>query len=793
MEEKLAEQLKATEQAYEQERQRWQHEKESYQNLCTWYANTFQYQLGCLLVDALRHPLRCYRLPAALFRLVKRYKRQQTDAKDIESSIPKSDTSAKGMIDLDFLQIENASGKVRQTGIAIIIPVFNAYDELKCCVDSILRNTAAPFQIILINDCSTDSRIEELLSLYKSQRNVMVVTNPRNLGYVKSINVGIQACNTDVVLLNSDTVVTKKWLEKLTIAAYSDERVMTVTPLSNAAGAFSVPEVNADNNLPDRWTLEDMAKLVENQSVHTYERVPTGNGFCMYIKRDAFEHVGLFDEDTFGKGYCEENDFCMRVISKGYENIISDDTYIFHHHTASFGHKKQKLLRKNYEILLSRYPQYDYLVKNMLNSERLESIRQKIKRETAEQLHGISGKRNILYVIHQEKGGSVKTNEDLMGYVCSQGWNVFLLNSNCSTLRLYQLTDGALHQLKKWDLAYKWDINSLYVPEWRNIYYNVLHHCHIDIVHIRHLYMHTFDMIDAANWMNVPCVLSFHDFYYICPTINLVNGKGEYCEADCASSSGRCQMDVSQIKISKNVPKWVAANWRGPVADILGKINAYVTTSAYSRDVYEKIFPSLKGQIRIYEHGRDFLYPREYYGSIPDAGEKIKILLAGNISYNKGAGYISELIDADKEGRLEFHCIGSLPESLKQKVKYYGRYIRDDFRNYAARIRPSYVGVFSIWPETYCHIITEAFSCGLPCVVSDIGTLRERGIKGGCILADLKNPIAAYHTICKISEDRAAYSKLCDEALGQPIRTVADMGKDYMNLYDLLLTEDQDV
>ena len=56
MEEKLAEQLKATEQAYEQERQRWQHEKESYQNLCTWYANTFQYQLGCLLVDALRHP-----------------------------------------------------------------------------------------------------------------------------------------------------------------------------------------------------------------------------------------------------------------------------------------------------------------------------------------------------------------------------------------------------------------------------------------------------------------------------------------------------------------------------------------------------------------------------------------------------------------------------------------------------------------------------------------------------------------------------------------------------------------
>lgn len=793
MEEKLAERLKAMELAYEQDRQRWQHEKESYQNLCTWYANTFQYQLGCLLVDTLRHPFRCLKLPVAIFRLFKRYK-QKSEAKDIESSIPKSDVPANEIFDLDFLQIEKTSGKIRQTGATIIIPVFNAYDQVRQCIDSLIRNTLVPFQVLLIDDCSTDFRIKELLSSYEPHRNVKIVANSQNLGYVKSINIGIRACATDVVLLNSDTVVTKRWLEKLMIAAYSDERIMTVTPLSNAAGAFSVPEINADNKLPDGWTLENMAQMVENLSTHTYERVPTGNGFCMYIKREAFEHVGLFDEDVFGKGYCEENDFCMRLVSNGYENIISDDTYIFHCHTASFGNEKEKLLRKNREILLSRYPQYDYLVKNMLVSEQLGAIRQRIRQAVTQQPPEEPRKQNILYVIHQEMGGSVKTNEDLMGYVCLQGWNVFLLSSNCSALYLYQFTDGTLYQLKKWDLVYKWDINTPYVPEWRNIYYNVLHHCHIDIIHIRHLYKHTFDIVDAANWMNVPCVLSFHDFYYICPTINLINGKGEYCGADCTLSSGQCQMDVEQIKISKNVPKWVEDNWRGPVADILGRINAYVTTSEYSRDLYEKVFPALRGQIRIYEHGRDFRYPREYCGSVPASNTgKIKILLAGNITYNKGSVYISELIDADKEGRLELHCIGSLPESLKQKVRYYGKYIRDDFRNYVARIKPSYVGVFSIWPETYCHIVTEAFSCGIPCVVSDIGTLRERGMKGGCILADLKAPIATYHKICEVSSNQAAYDQLCDEALKQPIRSVSDMGEDYLNLYNLLLTEGKDV
>lgn len=791
MEQKIVERLETAEQKYEEERQRWQREKESYQNLCTWYANTLQYQLGCLLVDTLRHPFHCFRLPKALYRLAKKYRQQQSEPKDIESNIPQNNSSEDDIADFDFLQIEKQSEKVRQTGVTIIIPVYNAYEELKNCMDSVIKNTTMPYRVFLIDDNSTDSRIKELLNSYTQKENINLITNPENLGYIKSVNTGIKSCDTDVVLLNSDTIVTKKWLEKLTTAAYTDKNIMTVTPLSNAAGAFSVPEINADNKLPEGWTLECMAKSVENLSLHIYKHVPTGNGFCMYIKRTAFESAGYFDEEAFGRGYCEENDFCMRLLSQGFINIISDDTYIFHRHTASFQHEKRKLLQKNHDILLSRHPQYDSLVKDMLASDQLAKVRQGIQ-EMVLRSPGCSCNPNILYVIHQEKGGSVKTNEDLMGYVCSRNWNVFLLNSSCTALRLYRFADKTLCLLKKWDMKQKWDINTLYVPEWRNVYFNVLHHCHIDIVHIRHLYKHTFDLVDAANWMHVPCILSFHDFYYICPTINLINGKGEYCEANCTSAAGRCPMDVSCIKIPDHVPAWISRNWRGPVKEILNKINAFVTTSQYTKELYEKVFPVLKNRIRVYEHGRDFFYPREYCGNAPGNNAKIKILLAGNISYNKGAQYISELLDIDRDGQIEFHCIGSLPENLKPRIKYYGRYIRDDFRNYVERIKPAYVGVFSVWPETYCHIMTEAFSCGIPCVVSDIGTLRERGLKGGCILADLKNPAAAYQSICRISRDQEAYNRLCHEALAQPIRTVSHMGEDYLTLYDSLLTEDRD-
>lgn len=787
-EQELIEQLDAVEKAFEAERQRWQREKEEYQNLCAWYANSLRYQLGGLLIDTLKHPLHLLKLPVEMFRLVQNHKQQQVDVKDIESNIPVNVDLQNEIRSFDFLSIEHTVNQIRESGITIIIPVFNAYDELCKCVDSVISYTTFPYQVLLINDCSTDPRIAPQLSHYASRKNIKVITNSTNLGYVKSINVGIQACATDVLLLNSDTIVTPKWLEKIIIAAYSDHRIMTVTPLSNAAGIFSAPEIDTNNELLPTWNLEDISKIVENLSSHLYERVPTGNGFCMFIKREAFLQVGLFDEEAFQKGYCEENDFCMRLFSKGFDNIICDNTYIFHHHSASFQGEKQKLLQHNKDILLSRYPQYDYLVGKMLCSQNLKQVRHQIRQgfKNYEQT-GVTEK-NILYVIQYANGGSVKTNEDLMNFIDSQNnWNVFMLNSDCETLRLYQLKNKTLYLLKKWDMNSKWDINSLYNAEWRNIYFNILFHYHIDIVHIRHLYKHTFDIVDAAYWFHIPMVLSFHDFYYICPTTNLINGKGLYCNADCSSANGQCRISEPCIKINDDMHKWIKSNWRNQLTDLFKKTDAFVTTSEYSKELFENVFSNIKGRVLIYEHGRDFSYPRIFYGSLPDKNQKIRIMIAGNIDYNKGANYISQLIDADKNKLLEFHCIGNLPEELKSKVKYYGKYIRDDFKDYVVKIKPSFMGIFSIWPETYCHIITEAFSCGIPCVVSDIGTLRERGLKGGCILADLNDPSETCRKIYTISTNPTAYQQLVNEALSQTIRSVADMGNDYLNLYNSLL------
>ena len=86
-------------------------------------------------------------------------------------------------------------------------------------------------------------------------------------------------------------------------------------------------------------TLEEFADMIEKISKRRCPELITGNGYCMYIKRNVINELGLFDDDTFGKGYGEENDFCYRALDHGYTNVLCDDIFIYHKGTQSFKRK----------------------------------------------------------------------------------------------------------------------------------------------------------------------------------------------------------------------------------------------------------------------------------------------------------------------------------------------------------------------------------------------------------------------------------------------------------------------
>ena len=144
-----------------------------------------------------------------------------------------------------------------------------------------------------------------------------------------------------VVVLNSDTIVTFGWLERIVACGESDERIGILGPLSNAASHQSLPALRDDgawatNPLPTFLTENGMAKLLERLSPRQRPRLPFINGFCYVVKRPVFERIGYFDEENFASGYCEENDFSYRASQAGFELAVVDDAYVFHAKSKSF-------------------------------------------------------------------------------------------------------------------------------------------------------------------------------------------------------------------------------------------------------------------------------------------------------------------------------------------------------------------------------------------------------------------------------------------------------------------------
>ena len=267
--------------------------------------------------------------------------------------------------------------------VTIIIPVHNGYQALKNCLESVLAFTDLMFHhLLIIDDASTDPKVREFLKEFWKQnrdKQLQVEFNPENLGFVKTVNRGFRMTETDVIILNSDTIVTRGWVEKLQRAAYSRPRVATVTPFSNHAYHCSVPEPLKYNFLPQGFDLHSFAEFVERISLKHYPEIPFGSGFCLYIRREALEKLGYFREEVFERGYGEETDFCLRAYKQGFRNLLDDTTYIYHLGGVSFEEgksadeiaQKNEMIARNLAKLRSLHPEYETLL--------MEAVQKKLR------------------------------------------------------------------------------------------------------------------------------------------------------------------------------------------------------------------------------------------------------------------------------------------------------------------------------------------------------------------------------------------------------------------------------
>jgi GT2 family glycosyltransferase/Tfp pilus assembly protein PilF len=215
---------------------------------------------------------------------------------------------------------------------SIIILCCNELEYTRQCLESVLRWTRPPYELILVDNGSTDGTLEYLRTIEGPPVRVQVIRNESNLGYSAGCNQALaRSSGRYLVFLNNDTIVTEGWLDRLIAWALHEPRVGLVGPVTNAA--TEPQQVSAD--YADLAGLPEFAARRRQEKAGHASRVDRLTGFCLLVRREVFEQVGNFDEQ-FGLGFFDDDDLCVRAREAGFHLLVAEDVFVHHFGNRTF-------------------------------------------------------------------------------------------------------------------------------------------------------------------------------------------------------------------------------------------------------------------------------------------------------------------------------------------------------------------------------------------------------------------------------------------------------------------------
>ena len=412
-----------------------------------------------------------------------------------------------------------AKQSASQNTLDIIIPVYRGFEETRQCLESLYKAQAVnkrTHEIVVIDDCSPEPELSTYLQNEANHNRIKLLQNPENLGFVGSVNRGI--ClhqERNVILLNSDTEVFGNWVDRIAGAAHNDSKIATVTPFSNNATICSYPECAKDNNIPQGTTPRELDNICQKKNAgFTYE-IPTGVGFCMYIRRRSLNSLGYFDLKTFGTGYGEENDFCQRAWLEGWKNLLTCDTFVYHKGSVSFLDTAKPKVTKAVAIINEFFPSYNQRVKEFIDADPPRTARYHIDLHRMQQLPN----RRILCISNARGGGTLQ--------------HIVDASQNAPRESAYLLARPSTYAPNThYEIYFLPDLSPVNFPKDGLLVDDIAQFCHehhITELEFHHLADQTTQIMELPVKTGLPYSFIAHDYYSYCPQITLTTNEGTYC------------------------------------------------------------------------------------------------------------------------------------------------------------------------------------------------------------------------------------------------------------------------
>jgi GT2 family glycosyltransferase/glycosyltransferase involved in cell wall biosynthesis len=611
----------------------------------------------------------------------------------------------------------------RQRAIAIVVPVHGEAAVTLACLDHLLAHTGRNRPIVVVDDATPEPELAAVLDRLAARHRIHLIRHARTLGFSTSANAGIHAAGRrDIVLINSDVLVSPGWLDELRAAAYASPDIGTASALSNAATILGYPGPVDTNPAPSSKAAAHLAALALRANAGRVVDIPAGDGHCLYLRRDCLEATGPFREDILAKGPGAEVDFCLRGGASGWRHVAAAGVYVVQMSHGSSGAVHRSVLLRNQAVLNRLHPGRDAALASWTAGDPMAGIRRRLDearwradrpRRSARRPDGGS----VLLVTHDHGGGVERRIQASCVDIAARGLRPIVLRPRRTTAGTVAVLLAEAESDRYPNLLYA-------LPDEARLLAARLRAERPQRIELHHLLGHSPVLADLLRELGVPWEVHLHDYAWFCPRVALVGPRERYCgEPDragceaCIAEAGRQDEDDTPL------PALLDRSAR--------LLHGAASIVAPSQDAARRIrrhFPGVLPVVMPHEDDAVLQHP----APASRTTSRSRIVTVGAIGIEKGFQILLACArDAAHRGLdLEFVVVGhTINDALllaTDRVFVTGEFSGEETQDLIRRQCGSLGLLPSIWPETWCFALSDMWRAGLLVAAFDIGAPAER-------------------------------------------------------------------
>jgi len=615
-----------------------------------------------------------------------------------------------------------------RAAVDVVMPVYRGADDVGACLASLLQALPADAGVIVVDDGSTDDALRAVLNAAAARGAVTVLRQDRNRGFPAAANVGLRLCRQrgrDAVLLNADTVLPPGCIGRLADAAYAAADIGSVTPMSHDGSIVSCAVGLAPGAVPSQAEVTRIDAWFAAANPARYTDLPTGVGFCMFMRHDCLEDVGVFREDLFAHGYGEENDWCLRARARGWRHLAAGDVFVAHLGGRSFGSDRSLLMDRNGPILARLHPGYHAEVRDFLRADPLRGHRQRAAVRRWAQ--GRCAQGAVILVTHDRGGGTQRRVGIRCAEIRAEAMRPIVLRLGCAAecrdLCLCQVCDG---NDEFPDLRFE-------LPQCTTALSDLLRADHAQWLELHHLAGFPPHVLDLARLLDIPYDIAIHDYASVCPRVTFLGVDERYCgEPTDTAVCARC-VATAGTRLHESI---AVDDLRARSARMLQQARTVTVPCAEVGRRIRRYFPDIAPAVTAWE-GDALVRPmRPGPDALRPAG--ICVGVVGAIGEDKGYNVLLKCAEdaARRELTLRFVVIGHTidDETLLATGRIFvtGQFDTEAEAIRLLRLHQVQLGfVSSVWPETWNYALSTLWRAGLPAAAFAIGAPAERIRRAG--------------------------------------------------------------